>query len=322
MNSPRPKNIPASVHQRLVNMARSRRNDVNLLLTRFTLERFLYRLSRSPYAESFVLKGAMLFFVWTGANARPTRDVDLLAKVEADPAIVRRIFEEICQTQVENDGLEFRAQLIDIETIQALRQFGGFRVTVPALLGRIRLRTQIDLGFGDAVTPAPKRLSYPTLLDFPAPELAAYPMETVIAEKLEAILKLGTLNTRIKDYYDLLVLARTFAFNGQELASALTATCHARGTDIPQGIPDGLTDAFANDTAARNRWTAYLKRNDLPQDPEWPQAVVAIREFVMAPLHGTVRGFRASWPPGGPWQEERRAGQDARPRRAPAARSR
>lgn len=304
MSAERPKNIAASVHQRLVNLARTQGKEVNLLFTRFGLERFLYRLGQSPHADSFVLKGAMLFFAWTGAAARPTRDLDLLAKVDADPATVRRAIEAVCRMKVEDDGVEFRPELMQIEPIQALRQFGGFRVLVPGLLGRIRLQVQIDLGFGDAVTPAPQRLTYPTLLDFPAPELAAYHMETVIAEKLEAIVKLGLTNTRTKDYYDLLVLARTFDFNGQELASSLAVTFRNRSTEIPTGIPDGLTDAFAADTAARGRWQAFLTRNDLPRDSEWPQAVAAIRSFVMDPLRAaTANGeFRRSWSADGPWQ--------------------
>ncbi|KAB2907717.1 MAG: nucleotidyl transferase AbiEii/AbiGii toxin family protein, partial [Dechloromonas sp.] len=174
-------------------------------MTRFALERYLYRLSRSPYADAFVLKGAALFVVWAGSDARPTRDVDLLARVEADLATVRRTVAAICRTEVEPDGLNFQPEAMQIEAIQALRQFGGFRVIVPVLLGRTRLQVQIDLGFGDAVTPAPQHLTYPTLLNFPAPQLAAYHMETVIAEKLEAMIKLGTLNTRTKDYYDLLI---------------------------------------------------------------------------------------------------------------------
>lgn len=171
-------------------------------MTRFALERFLYRLSRSPHADAFVLKGAALFVVWAGSDARPTRDVDLLARVEADLATVSRTVAAICRTEVEPDGLNFQPEAMQVEAIQALRQFGGFRVIVPVLLGRTRLQVQIDLGFGDAVTPAPQHLTYPTLLDFPAPQLAAYHMETVIAEKLEAMINLGTLNIDVSGIPD------------------------------------------------------------------------------------------------------------------------
>lgn len=302
MSSPSPTNLPASVHQRLINLARTRRQDANLVLNRFALERFLYRLSRSPHADAFVLKGAMLFLVWTGDSARPTRDVDFLARIEPDPALVRRMIDVICRTSVEPDGLDFRSELLDLEAMQALRQFGGFRATVPVFLGRTRLQVQIDLGFGDAVTPAPQQLEFPTLLDFPAPHLAAYPMASVIAEKVEAMLKLGTANTRTKDYFDLLTLSRAFPFSGQELASALFASCNARGTTVPRDVPAGLVEAFGQDAAAQSRWTAFLNRNELPREVSWAEAVTAVRSFAWPPLQAAGLEFTAFWPAGGPWR--------------------
>lgn len=303
MSAHEPKNMAASVHQRLLNLARAQQTDVNLLFTRYGLERFLYRLSRSPHAGSFVLKGAMLFFVWTGADSRPTRDLDLLAHLEADPEKIRRVIEAICRTPVADDGMEFQSELMQVEVTQALRRFGGFRVVVPARLGNVRLQAQIDLGFGDAVTPAPKRITYPTLLDQPAPELAAYHMETVVAEKLEAMVKLGTTNTRTKDYYDLFALSRAFPFQGADLVSSLTVTFNTRGTPIPADIPEGLADAFASDRAARGRWDTFLDRNELGSDISWAEAVAAIRKFAFPPLHAAGKGgtFPVDWPPGGPW---------------------
>lgn len=303
MSSPNPRNLPASVQQRLINLARAQRKDANLIMTRFALERYLYRLSRSPYADAFVLKGAALFVVWAGSDARPTRDVDLLARVEADLATVRRTVAAICRTEVEPDGLNFQPEAMQVEAIQALRQFGGFRVIVPVLLGRTRLQVQIDLGFGDAVTPAPQHLTYPTLLDFPAPQLVAYHMETVIAEKLEAMIKLGTLNTRTKDYYDLLILSRAFPFNGQELTSSILVTFSTRETAIPPGVPEGLSEAFANDAGARSRWGAFLRRNDLPADHDWPEVVRALRDFLLPPFRTIGGEFQRTWPAGGPWQD-------------------
>ncbi len=299
-----PKNITASVHQRIVNLARAQNSDANLLFTRYGLERFLYRLSRSPHADSFVLKGAMLFFVWTGTASRPTRDLDLLAHISPDAEEIRRVFRNICLTTVEDDALEFQPAAMEIQATQELRRFGGFRVSIPALLGKVRLQVQVDLGFGDTVTPAPKRIIYPTLLDQPAPQLAAYPMETVIAEKTEAIVKLGLTNTRTKDYFDLLALSRNFAFTGSDLVSSVAATFRTRDTPIPADTPLGLTDGFATDAASLTRWHSFLRRNGLVDDPDWPEAVVAVRAFVLPPLRsaGQTQAFTHEWPVGGPWR--------------------
>ena len=304
MSADQPKNVAASVHQRLLNLARAQPTDVNLLFTRYGLERFLYRLGRSPHADSFVLKGAMLFYVWTGAASRPTRDLDLLAHLEADPEQIRRVVQNVCLLAVADDGLEFQPALMQIEATQALRRFGGFRVVVPARLGKVRLQIQIDLGFGDVVTPAPKRIKYPTLLDQPAPELAAYHMETVVAEKVEAIVKLGMTNTRTKDYYDILALASGFAFKGADLASSLAVTFRTRSTTLPSDIPPGLSDEFGLDAAARSRWQAFLKRNKFAGEPAWAATVAAVRTFVLPALHAAERGkgLAQAWPAGGPWR--------------------
>jgi predicted nucleotidyltransferase component of viral defense system len=304
MSQKSPKNIAASVHQRIINLARAQNSDVNLLFTRYGLERFLYRLSRSPHADSFVLKGAMLFFVWTGSASRPTRDLDLLAQISPDAGEIGREFRNICLTAVEDDGLEFQASAMEIEAMQGLRRFGGFRITIPALLGKVRLQVQVDLGFGDSVTPAPKRIDFPTLLDQPAPRLAAYHMETVMAEKTEAIVKLGLTNTRAKDYFDLLALSRNFAFSGSDLVSSIAATFRTRDTPIPADTPPGLTDGFATDGVSMIRWHSFLRRNGLPEDPDWPETVATVRTFVLPPLRaaGQTQAFRHSWPVGGPWR--------------------
>jgi predicted nucleotidyltransferase component of viral defense system len=304
MSQAHPKNLAASVHQRIINLARAQKSEANLIFTRYGLERFLYRLSRSPHADSFVLKGAMLFFVWTGTASRPTRDLDLLASLSPDTEEIRRVFQNICDTAVEDDALEFQTDAMEIENTQGLRRFGGFRVIPPALLGKVRLQIQVDLGFGDTVTPAPKHITSPTLLGQPAPQLAAYHMETVIAEKTEAIVKLGLTNTRTKDYFDLLVLSRKFAFTGPDLVASLAATFGTRETPIPAEIPPGLTDGFATDAISRTRWHSFLRRNGLADDPDWPEAVAAVRAFVLPPLQavGQARAFMQEWPVGGPWR--------------------
>jgi hypothetical protein len=228
----------------------------------------------------------------------------LLAHISPDAEEIRRVFRNICLTAVEDDALEFQATAMEIETTHGLRRFGGFHITIPALLGKVRLQTQIDLGFGDTVTPAPKRITYPTLLDQPAPQLAAYHMETVIAEKTEAIVTLGFTNTRTKDYFDLLALSRSFAFTGSDLVSSLAATFRTRATPIPADIPPGLTDVFATDAASLARWHSFLRRNGLADDPDWPEAVAAVRSFVLPPLRaaGGTHAFTHEWPAGGPWR--------------------
>jgi predicted nucleotidyltransferase component of viral defense system len=298
------KNVAASVHQRIVNLARAQNSDVNLLFTRYGLERFLYRLSRSAHADSFVLKGAMLFFVWTGEASRPTRDLDLLAHISPDAEVIRRAFREICRTSVEDDALEFQSNAMEIEATQDLRRFGGFRISMPALLGKVRLQVQVDLGFGDSVTPAPKRITYPTLLGQPAPQLAAYNMETVVAEKTEAIVRLGLTNTRTKDYFDLLMLSRNFAFAGSDLVASLSATFQTRDTRIPADIPPGLSEGFAADPVSLTRWNSFLRRNGLSDNADWPKALAAVRTFVLPPLRATGQAepFTHEWPGGGPWR--------------------
>jgi hypothetical protein len=304
MRQKNPTNTAASVHQRIINLARVQNSEANLLFTRYGLERFLYRLSQSPHADSFVLKGAMLFFVWTGTASRPTRDLALLAHFPPDAGEIRRVFHDICLTKVDDDGLRFETPAMEIEATQGLRLFGGFRVNIPASLGKVRLQIRIDLGFGDVVTPVPKRITYPTLLDLPAPRLAAYHMETVIAEKTEAIVKLGATNTRTKDYFDLLALSRNFPFKGSNPVSSLAATFHARNTPIPMDDPPGLADDFATDGASSTRWHSFLRRNSLADEATWPEALTAVRTFVLPPLRavGQAKEFKHEWPIGGPWR--------------------
>jgi hypothetical protein len=246
----------------------------------------------------------MLFFAWTGTASRPTRDLDLLAHIPPDAEEIRRVFRNICLTAVDDDALEFQTGAMEIETTQELRRFAGFRISIPALLGKVRLHVQVDLGFGDTVTPGPKRITYPTLLEQPAPQLAAYNMETVIAEKTEAIVNLGLTNTRIKDYFDLLALSRNFAFTGSDLVSSLSATFRTRDTPIPADVPPGLTDGFATDPISLARWHSFLRRNGLTSDLDWPEAVAAVRRFVLPPLRaaGDTHAFTHEWPVGGPWR--------------------
>ena len=224
MAKPTPKNLPASVRQKLANLARERNVDFGLILVKYGLERILFRLSRSRHRDVFILKGALLFELWTEQRYRPTRDADFLAHGDNAPERFAHIFRELCVLEVDEDGLRFDAETIEAERISEDGEYEGVRVTFVAYLERAKIPIQIDIGFGDIVTPAPSEANYPTLLEFPGPRLLAYPKETVIAEKLEALVKLGIANTRMKDFYDLEVLSRTFAFEGKTLVQAIQNT--------------------------------------------------------------------------------------------------
>ena len=202
-----PKNLPASIRQRLADLARARNDAFDLILVKYGLERILYRLSRSPHRASFVLKGALLFELWTHDTYRPTRDADLLGRGNNSPEHILGIFQELCAMDVEPDGLVFDPRSVRAERITEDAGYEGLRVTLIALLQLARIPIQIDIGFGDAVTPEPMESDYPTLLSAPHPRLLVYPKETVVAEKFEAIVKLGIANTRMKDFYDLEVMA-------------------------------------------------------------------------------------------------------------------
>ncbi len=191
MSRRKPRDVGASVRGRLLNLARERREDFQLVLTRYALERFLYRLSRSPHRDSFILKGAMLFSLWVRAPYRATRDLDLLGKGDASPARMTEVFRQICALEVEDDGLEFAADSVTVEEIRDVQEYGGLRVTLTARLARARIPIQVDVGFGDAVTPPAQEVELPSLLDFPRPRVKAYQAETVIAEKLQAMVALG-----------------------------------------------------------------------------------------------------------------------------------
>jgi hypothetical protein len=228
-------NLPASVRQRLLNLASERKEDFGLVLSRYGLERFLYRLSASPHRDLFVLKGALLLQVWTGETYRPTRDLDLLGKGMPNLSY-QKIFSDVCSQDVKDDGLSFLSKTIRVERIRDEEVYEGVCVLLEARLGNVRIPLQIDVGFGDAVVPAPEDLEFPTLLKFPAPKLNAYPKESVVAEKFEAIVKLGMVNSRMKDFYDLWVLAQRFQFESATLAAAIEATFATRETALPVHI--------------------------------------------------------------------------------------
>lgn len=300
----RPANLPASVLARLRNIAREKETDYQLILRRYAIERLLHRLSISPHRDQFILKGAMLFTAWLDDPFRPTQDLDLLGF--GDPAVttLRAVFEAICQIEAEDDGLVFEMDGLSVEPIREDQQYGGVRMKTTAFLGRTRIPMQVDIGFGDAITPAAQELEFPSLLSAEGPRLRAYPRETVVAEKLQAIVALGRANSRMKDFYDLLALSQLFAFEGGSLTQAIRATFERRDTPLPTETPVGLTAAFADDSEKTRQWSAFVRREALLLRPsDFPATIVTIAEFVLPPLQASAvgKGFERRWSAGGPW---------------------
>ncbi len=297
--------LPVSVQVRLARHARAIGMDPNLVLSRFALERLLYRLSRSDHADRFVLKGALMMLVWLGETIRPTRDGDLLGFGDLSDRSLRSILVEICAVAVEPDGLEFLPGSIRVAPIRPEDAYGGMRATLEARLGKARLRIQLDVGIGDAVVPEPEWLEYPGLLEFPRPHLRAYRPETTIAEKLHAMVVLGEANSRMRDYSDVLVLAERRRFDGRLLAKAVHATFDRRRTAIPAHPPIGLTAAFPEIEGKRAQWAGFVRRSRLAAAPADLASVVdGIAAFAGPVLAAVGRGqaFAGSWPPGGPWR--------------------
>lgn len=264
MAAEKPKNLAASIRQRLLNVAKKRGDEFDLILARYALERLLYRMSVSPHGERFLLKGALLFSVWGIDDHRPTRDADLHGSGNNDPAALVPVFQEICAIACE-DGIAFDAASVAAEPIAEEKVYAGVRVTLRAELAGARIAVQADVGFGDAVTPDPVPVDYPVLLDAPAPKLRAYPVETVVAEKFHAMTVLGMGNSRMKDFHDLRVIAEKFKLENDVLGRAIAATFGRRGTPLPDSAPVALMAGFAADTAKQTQWAAFLRRNRLDE---------------------------------------------------------
>ena len=293
----------ASVRQRLLNRSRTEAEDFQVLLTRYVLERFLYRLGQSEHRERFVVKGAMLFVLWEGNLHRMTRDLDLLGFGSSAIPDVEQAVREIVAFEVEDDGVTFAPETVRGDIIREEQEYEGVRVTAEARVGTARVRLKIDVGFGDVVTPEATEATFPSLLDAPPPVLRAYPKETVVAEKLQAMVALGILNSRMKDFYDLWHLARREAFGGRVLTEAIRATFARRTTALPDDVPFALTDEFATDAGKQAQWQAFVRRSRLSEEATLAEVIVALRDFLL-PVLETARSdapLGARWKPGGPW---------------------
>lgn len=300
------KDIAASVRARLTNLARQRGEDLQFVLTRYATERLLYRLSRSPHADSFILKGAMLFAAWTDEPHRPTRDVDLLGFGDNSAERIHSVFEDLCAMAVDvPDGLRFDAASIAL-TESDHQEYPGQCVKLRCYLGNADIPLSIDIGFGDAVVPPAREIDYPVLLDMPAPRVRSYPPEAVVAEKVQAMVALGMANSRMKDLFDVWEMARLFCFDGRVLAESLAATFSRRATPIPVEPPVVFTPTYSEDQAKQTQWRAFVRRSGLADRNAGLESVIQqLTSFVWPVLRSLADGgsFEAVWQPGGPWEQ-------------------
>jgi len=299
-------NLPASIAARLLNQSKRTGDDYQTLLAAYGFERFLHRLGESGLRDRFILKGAMLLRVWSDRPYRATRDLDLLRRGDVSFDAIREDIRAISVTPVEPDGFVFDADDVRIEAIRAEDEHAGMRATLPARCGAARLKLQIDIGVGDEVWPAPQRCSYPVLLlDFPAPDVLAYPREAVVAEKFEAMVVLGDRNSRIKDFFDLHYLASHFDFDRATLTEAIRRTFARRGTPIPGDDPIALTSGYWENPSRPAQVRAFARRAGLAI-PEAPGHGIAplLSEF-LGPIMLDLRDREkreGAWTAGGPWR--------------------
>lgn len=297
-------NVPHSVRDRLANVARASGTDMQVVLSRYGTERLLYRISCSEYRDSLVLKGAWLFYVWD-LERRATRDVDLLGYLDSDVEAIERMFRNVGVADPEvDDGVIFDTDTLRVDPIQEDGGYRGLRARMIAMLGRTRIHTQVDLGFGEALAENPEAVELPVLLDFPAPRMRVYHAEAVIAEKLEAIVKFGRATTRFKDFFDIYVLSAEREFEGRRLQLQVDATFRHRETEVPATIPGGLADEFGEEEASQRNWAAFLRRVDATGAPRrFADALAAVRGFTWPVLRSIVKDeeFIRRWKPGEGW---------------------
>jgi len=296
------KNISASVHQRLLNIARDTERPFNEVLQYFAMERFLHRLSRSPNADSFVLKGALLFRVWDVPDSRATRDIDFLAYVDNSPENLAAIFREICKIDDADDGLVFDPDTVEAQRIKEDAEYEGVRTRFRGQLGKARIVMQVDVGFGDLIHPSAVQADYPVLLDLPAPSLRMYPPETVIAEKAEAMVYVGSLNSRMKDFYDIWRMSQQFDFRSEVLCEAVRGTFQNRDTEVIEF--DYLVTELIGNANFEKQWSAFLRKSALAGPDDFSEVLTEISEF-LSPIFASIRNNDSAdgvWQAPGPWK--------------------
>jgi len=310
-----PKNVPASIRARLLNLSRERQEDFQSLLNRFARERLLYRLSRSHHRDHFVLKGATLFSVWAEKPFRSTRDADFLSYGPSDVESVTAVFRDLCRDGEDDrdfdlaldDGVRFDPDSVRGAPIREEDEYDGVRIHLMAFLGRARALIQVDVGFGDTITPEAQEVELPVLLDLPAPKLRAYTMETVIAEKFQTMTVLTETNSRMKDFYDVWVLQKQFGFHGATLSEAIRATFARRRTEIAPSSCVAFQASFYASEEPMTRWRLYVQRGSFERvPPTFTEVGEAIEAFLRPVADGIARNeeFDLSWPPGGLWKRK------------------
>jgi hypothetical protein len=290
-------NYGASIRARLLAIAKKVQLQLEYLLLRYALERFLYRLGVSPYANQFVLKGASIFTIWIGPFCRVTRDADVEALCDANPLTLIEIFKEICCIQCLEDATLFDLDSFVYEEIKKEDKYPGTRIRFNATVGGARVTLQFDIGVGDSIYPVAETMAYPSILDLPTPRLKTYPRYTVVAEKFSTMIFRGMLNSRVKDYYDLWLLAKTFAFEGSILQEAIYRTFKRRNLEIPKMFPEALTHAFLENINRLNQWKAFIKTlGNAPMPNSFEEAILCLQTF-LSPLilQGTLEN--SIWDP-------------------------
>ncbi len=298
------RNVAASVRQRLRNRARAEGRPFDEVLQTLVLERFLYRLGQSPYRSQFVRKGALMLAAWRAPLARPTRDIDLLGRLDNSVEHVVSVIRVICAVPAPEDGLRFAVESVAGERITEAAAYAGVRVQLLAYLEKARIHVQLDIGFGDAVVPGPAPVQLPSILGFPAPQLQGYSRESLIAEKVQAMVYLGAVNSRMKDFYDLWLLATHFDFDGATLAQAIRETFRRRQTSFPTDLVAWSVD-FAMERSRQAMWQAFVRRHQAEDAPAALQEAVAVIAAFLQPVVSALtegKPFAFRWRTGGPWE--------------------
>lgn len=298
-------NRPESIRRRLRDVLRARNEDVRFGLSRYAIERFLYRVGRSRHRRRFILKGAALFALWGGAVYRPTRDLDFTSYGNSGEKDVLDAIREICTSPCDGEEIIFAPDTLKAEEIREETEYKGLRIRLVAMLGESEIPVQIDVGFSNAIEPPPQEVRFPTLLGDPAPQIRSYPLEAVISEKLHSLVSHGESNSRYKDFYDLYVLSRQFPFEGSKLLRSVQATFKRRRTVLGGAIPSALQPRFYEEDMRMRQWRNYLDRNSLPGAPADFSIIGGELRIFLFPLWNTLAEnpkIDGNWTPGGPWE--------------------
>ena len=299
------KSIEASIRAKLTNQAEKTRRPFAEVLQYYAMERYLYRLSRSEYVDKFILKGALMFTVWQVPLRRTSLDIDFLGRFENQISVIETIIKEVCRQKVKPDGLLFDTETVKCEKIKEGTAYEGVRVKFMGNLEKARISMQIDVGFGDAIHPKPQIIDYPVILDFPKPRLKGYPVESVVAEKFEAMVKLGFANSRMKDFYDLWLLVRQFDFEGETLAKAIEKTFTRRKTNMPIEPPLFAQEIYNEESNRQSLWSAFLTKNKIKTAPvTLSKTAKLIEAFLENPIKAIAQKkvFKGHWKAPGPWK--------------------